>query len=109
MSSHSGGLCRPEVETARKRSPNAHKGRGKNGLSVVRGITDSKSGQRIDRQQTNKNTSRQVSPMALIRMLRTETARLLITGFLIAGAGLALTQPSTAQADTPAAVNHQAR
>ena len=47
--------------------------------------------------------------MALIRMLRTETARLLITGFLIAGAGLALTQPSTAQADTPAAVNHQAR
>ena len=38
--------------------------------------------------------------MALFRMLRTETARLMITGFLIAGAGLALTQTGTAQADT---------
>lgn len=47
--------------------------------------------------------------MALFKMLRTETARLLITGFLIAGAGLALTQPSTAQADTPVAASHQAR
>ncbi|WP_281356189.1 hypothetical protein [Sphingomonas lacunae] len=42
-------------------------------------------------------------------MLRTETARLLIAGFLVAGAGLMLTQPDPAQADTPIASTHQTR
>lgn len=41
--------------------------------------------------------------MALLRLFRTETARLLIMGFLMATAGIALTQPGAAQADTPVA------
>jgi hypothetical protein len=47
--------------------------------------------------------------MALFRILRSETARLLIAGFLVAGAGLMLTQPDPAQADTPTTATSQAR
>lgn len=42
--------------------------------------------------------------MALFRILRTETARLLIMGFLIASAGIAVTHPATAQAENSAEV-----
>ena len=37
--------------------------------------------------------------MKLLKLLRTETARLLLMGFAVGTIGLALAQPSTAQAD----------
>lgn len=39
--------------------------------------------------------------MKLLRLLRTETARLMMMGFAVGAIGLTLAQPGNAQADSP--------
>ncbi len=43
--------------------------------------------------------------MKLLRILRTETASLLLMGFVVGAFGLAATQPGTAQAETQLAAS----